>query len=426
MSFMSVEDKMTVVLYCKTGYGSEVLPLRLCSSTDTDCDGGVEGWVGRRWAPFRPWLREIFSSRCRFEACSLLVQGWEDNGQVFRLMDLPLELREQIYLQALGCTVESRIDVYTLGCLKSSPEKRDGNSDVTQDIPLATRVIHLSDRKHWSHPVLHKIKWVAESTQDKTWLPAPNYNLFATSKQVHSEVLRVFSNLTFKRFRGHSMYADWKTSCASTTWISGVHKNPFNEPTGPYGPTDFRNPWTIQLSFESLSQIQLCYTNSEFLHFSHSSVVEDYTEGEPTITVKELSYLPSLRHLDFHFLPPTEDNTADGINLRFHWCQNELVDFFFIDALEYLRKFRGVAFTMSGCVKRSTRKKWQNVLQEMKRGIVHDFTEERKEILSKGTESCNCSKPCNPFSKNFNGVAVKVWHENNFPSEYSEDTDSGQ
>jgi hypothetical protein len=350
---------------------------------------------------FRYYSRSIHKKMARW---------WQGNGKVFSLMKLPLELRELIYTYAIGAIVESEVEMQILGEFgfteKTSPKLSEDRDDRSRRECLATRSVT------FSHPLLRQQEHdCCLSAPELCLLQGPAYQLFLTSKQVHSEANRVFAQLITCRFRGDrgfTRYGQKKTR--TTTWLSGMHKHPWSRnvlsPHWYHPPQSnmFRfnaslpahqgsieipldipsfgplRTFLVGFAFEYLRRIQLYYTNLEYCLFLgflfHEGTEEDL---QTTVSIRELCQLPSLQCVDFRFAHPSDPMPNSEWLLEetkmIYSCQKAFVDWFFTVALEHLRHCHDVHFSISGCVKDSTRRKWEGVFEDENLRHVHDIEE---------------------------------------------------
>jgi hypothetical protein len=125
------------------------------------------------WKPLKKFLLEPPDrERNLIDSESAQRTWWRLNGQHFPLMDLPAELRLEIYQQALGG------DIYPhVGYIRGTSTRKVILGSLNENIPL-----HGGDNA------------------DASRLNPPNYALLRVSKEIHSDALKAGWEGTPKRF----------------------------------------------------------------------------------------------------------------------------------------------------------------------------------------------------------------------------------
>ena len=110
-------------------------------------------------------------------------------------------------------------------------------------------------------------------------------------------------------------------------------------------------------------------------------------ENEEGAKIKAITEIKTLEYLNLHFrvsLPrlyydhPWDDlfDTESAMNA----CQRILVDWILTGALKHMERVPKI--TLSGHVKHSTRRKWEAIFENERKGIKHDMREPMARILS--------------------------------------------
>ncbi|KAF1957027.1 hypothetical protein CC80DRAFT_593040 [Byssothecium circinans] len=317
------------------------------------------------WMDLRAWMRKTFEWHDPFEATLLGYQHeemdfwWRGNGKYFRLLKLPLELREMIYLAAIGHIIIPKAEkIITFGTGYSYGEK--GRPGLTRD------------------PNIER----------------PNLNLLLVSRQIKQEVNGAVWMQAYKRFR-------------ATTRIELPHHafRRYKELAPP----------------RALNRLQLemsaaCYFDFICYSMEPGPVVSTPPDG---LRVRALHGIPSLRYLDFRFMSPKHPDAVcpwsyENLRIRStgigseiaHSCQETWIDWFFTLAFDQLPKLR---VSMSGCIKDSTRAKWEprfkyldskqgkNEIVDNQTAMVHRLVRHLKTELVKHDDKplpCYCSISC--------------------------------
>jgi hypothetical protein len=310
------------------------------------------------------WLRQTYddtddwaikSSQCQYDEQKL---WWERNGKAFNILSLPLELREAIYLQIIGCIVVP--DLY-----KSQVVLGNGLSYEAK-----------SDRTGWN--------------RDPDIEP-PNMAIMRVSKVIRCEATLVANRDTFKRFRfvgldGSS--ATTKPLLRAAPIISAIKAAP---------PAFFLHRVQLEMS-ATHAFASVMKKPSKKLH-AHAIM------GPDTWKLDALKGFPGLRHLDFRFISPKHPDAScpwarRGAKDGEHACQKMWIDWFFTSSwptLAHLKQQHDVKFTLSGCVKDSRKKYWEQVLNDRREDFAVEMAQAFKRIgekLDNTPPPCKCSSPC--------------------------------
>ncbi|KAI4955023.1 hypothetical protein J4E86_006335 [Alternaria arbusti] len=245
---------------------------------------------------------------------------WEGTGQSFRLLDLPLEMREAIYLHVIGPVVVP--DVVT---------QRDGAEKLVLGYGLS-----------YDNP-----ERVGRNRDPN--IQRPNMEIMRVSRQVKDEATQVANRNTVKRFTTIRTRGD------------GI---------GPAAPPEkiWRQLRRIVIPGNFLKKLQIEMTATEFLAFGGvcPQLGQPLQRGVVPINVISMAGLGNLDIIDFRFIGP-EHELANCPWKPLHPCQKKWIDIFFItgwNGLVALRNTKGIRYTMSGCIKDSTRSYWTGLLND--------------------------------------------------------------
>ncbi|KAH6865960.1 hypothetical protein BKA58DRAFT_320239 [Alternaria rosae] len=279
---------------------------------------------------------------------------WEGTGQAFRLLDLPLEMREAIYLHVIGPVVVP--DVVTQ---RGGAEKLVLGYGLSYDNP--ERIGRNRDPN----------------------IQRPNMCIMRVSRQVKAEATQVANRDTVKRF--------------TTLRTRGDGIGPATSPD-----EIWRKLGQIATPANFLKRLQLEMTATEFLAFGGicPQLGQPLQRGVVTINITSMAWLRNLDTIDFRFIGP-EHELANCPWTGLHPCQKKWIDIFFITAwndLVALRNSRGIKYSMSGCIKNSTRDYWTGLLNDKR--IDHTASIRLLEqdvqvtMMNNTSLACKCSNPC--------------------------------
>jgi hypothetical protein len=303
------------------------------------------------WQSFLEWeasaleMLEIYGD-------SLIEQSawWADNGMVFQLMDLPLELRETIFDEITGPYLwphTARLQPVQL------------EQTYTQSSLEPIRMFDPT-MVNWRDPTWKRLIGSLQFHLDPSGNRPPSTSIIGTNTQIKSE----FCNNAYRNVTMH-----------------------------------FQDDFNLQLAIRSpqischIRSISIGYPNS-FL-FKFVGFEQDPRQPFiPTdrIPVKILCQLKTLEHLEFHFqvTPPDPSNRMACLepflrriqtnNMTVVTCQKVLVDWFLTLALVYIRHIPHIS--ISGHVKNSTRANWEAIFEDERQSIEHDMSAQVQNILS--------------------------------------------
>ena len=285
---------------------------------------------------------------------------WNSTGQAFRFLDLAAELRLNIYLHAIGTVVVPDL------ILGASPQESRLVIGTGQS---------LGNRKRLG------------ITRDPD-IQRPNMHIMLANKQVHSEVCELIARDTTKRF----------TSLR-------------NQRTGPRASADdiFEHAWKNPPDPSYLRHIQLEMTAAQYFSFINIVPLADspFTRA-PTGdgSVETLSKFRNLTTLDLRFISPKHPSAKCPFALVVspaapHSCQKKWINLFFVLGFSALRKLiteKNMSVTLSGCIKTSSRRYWEAVLNDNRVDHSAEVDEMEKlackEKTDDGPLECECSYPC--------------------------------
>jgi len=276
---------------------------------------------------------------------------WDTNGKVFRLMDLPLELRQAIYLEVIGHVVVPKLMPHRRWHDDNGVRSNLGNG----------------------HRYTNKNRIVGRKLDPDT--EPPNHNLFLVSRQVRDEALEHVWKHTTKRFQSYGH-------------IQG----------GLVCPPEF-----IRVTpFYAMASLQLDCTADAYFNLIRIQPRFCFRDAGGFVLFDDIRKIPTLKFLDLRFMSPNNPVAVcpwKKLNPKkfLHSCQKAWIDLFLTFALEHLRQCKG-KISLSGCVKDSTRKKWEEIFADEHAGVLHDMEERKKLIRAMGYITaplrCRCTVPC--------------------------------
>ncbi|KAJ4371152.1 hypothetical protein N0V83_004368 [Neocucurbitaria cava] len=307
---------------------------------------------------------------------------WDNNGKTFRLLDLPPELRETVYLHTIGCIMAPI----------THTKRSTGNTNVYLALGISTGPKTRAGR--YRDPDIQR----------------PNMSILQLNKQIHKEATEVAYRDTTKRI------------CTL-----GRHGK---SPIRGFGPRLLALPYLLYfLPREAphpafLRHIQLEMSARTYFNFVGIQARKNQPLHSRRIRIPfgitSLRTFPALRSLDFRFVSPkhpdaacpwSSNQTRQNPEVLHHSCQKLWIDWFFVFAWDALielndKRRQGVKnstkpirSSLSGCVKDSTRKHWQSIFDDE---CMADYTDSIKAGVLQirrdktDTESipCHCSTPC--------------------------------
>ncbi|KAF2003759.1 hypothetical protein P154DRAFT_572940 [Amniculicola lignicola CBS 123094] len=310
---------------------------------------------------------------------SLMQEWWAWNGKVFPFLSLPLELRMCVYKQMFGESVWPRLrDTW-------NPRMNRRIPSLTSGIPGA------------GSPSLHFYSQTDQHGPVREWGSALDW----TCKQVRNEIIEAMWIPTTKHFG---------------PWCFANMQSYIN-----FGRRAF-------LPFQILNRVSLGFTNKQFFNYAGFYCQQDrgfvpllelsfaellYDPGDLS-TLELLANIPTLKYLNFHF-SVSRVTATEGIlistdpwvlmNGRFQTenelpelsCQKTFVDWFLTMTVRYLRRVPNV--TLSGHVKNSTRRKWEEIwARERYTRQWYDPSREIRRIMASPARAlpppCMCEHPC--------------------------------
>ncbi|KAF2830297.1 hypothetical protein CC86DRAFT_367095 [Ophiobolus disseminans] len=324
---------------------------------------------GVQTSPASTWIRETYTwdddGGMKFSAEQYEEQRlwWHAIGKSFRLMDLPAELRESVYLQIIGPIVVP--DTYKhrvilgrgqmIGIKKRSGRNRDPDID------------------------------------------PPNMTIMRVSKRVQSEATIVANRDTFKRLGLR---------------LSGMQA----ESMARVQPKVALGPLVTAMSALPASSAFLRNIQLEMPAIGYFAFIDIHpAPGAPLARISSspfridtLRTFRGLQRVDFRFIGPKHPDALcpwallSGIKERGeHSCQRVWIDWFFTLAWHRLRALvasRNVRYTLSGCVKPTRKQYWERTLNSNRDDVKVTINEALRLLTEQKTDDapapCTCIEPC--------------------------------
>jgi hypothetical protein len=318
--------------------------------------------------PAAAWLRETYDWddgwAMKFSATQYEEQGmwWKGTSQVFRLFELPLEIREVIWAQVIGPVI--------------LPDIRNSRVVLGQGLSygITKRVGRNRDRD----------------------IEKPNMTIMRVSKRVRYEALTVAHRDLFKRFRM------FRNSEYSSTRVGPLHPA-----SAIIGAIRSQAPHATFLRNVQLEMSAACYFTSIGILPTGAT---PFFPQRGSFHLSTLQSFKALQRLDFCFIGPKHPeavcpwvipNVNTLTNTNEHSCQKIWIDWFFTFAwndLKALGRQGKLHITLSGCVKTSSKKHWELMLNgtgDTYTSIVNVAEKRiRLEKTTMGCIPCVCSTPC--------------------------------
>ncbi|KAF2794800.1 hypothetical protein K505DRAFT_360752 [Melanomma pulvis-pyrius CBS 109.77] len=294
---------------------------------------------------------------------------WQNNGRHFRLLDLPEELRRQIFIQVLGP------EVY--------PQKKRGSGHNEKDIkPMVLR-------QGCTYEYLDRD--TARATEDI--IPyresKPNRAIFYLNKQVLREARRAGWEGTLKCFKYYQDFPHYDGSLDRHSSGAGGNMDSYG-----------------MLSFNYLNRVSLNLGNDGYFALFGLNCQPFRLENEYP-NPRFLEIMKSTQYLELCFRNPFEGwsndpwcTLHDAMDLPAKdrgSCQKIIVDWILTFAKPYIEHIPKIELT--GFIKHSTKGKWDTIFEEQRtKKVYYEMANEREDILSnagrkKGPE-CLCKKTC--------------------------------
>jgi hypothetical protein len=153
------------------------------------------------WIPLRSWIQTLLVQSTGHEGWAAQARWWNRNGKIFRLMELPPELRIIIFKYVLGP------DIYLLSTVNSNKLfNRTSCSRAHAVFGLGYNESLLDRFKH--HRRIFGMTMKPLFSDDPTRvggqppIPPPSLEILRVSKKVHTEAMESGWRDTWKCFRG--------------------------------------------------------------------------------------------------------------------------------------------------------------------------------------------------------------------------------
>lgn len=394
-------ENSTCFTFCQTLSSlTDTVPIRsrtVSQSPDIAALEALDVDATKAWIPLRDWMIEKYEWHDTYERKlprfqqEEMTTWWESNGKHFALLDLPGEMREALYLEIIGRvivprvkTCASREKIITVGSLFGNGRNVNPENTIVVDKKTGNRHRKGSKEIAIFGNGLRGGQGRPGARLDPEIEP-PNLAILATCRRVHDEVLDAVWRQATKRFRA-----------SSCNHLALANKDRVPLPDIKFKklapPNALRK---VQLEFSAR-----CYFQLLAIEPAQEHPFLRKTRGGFHIAM--LKAINTIQDLDFRFMSPKHRDAVcpwywGTLGMHKHSCQKTWVDWFFTFALAHLD---GCNFniTMSGCVKNSTRAKWEPILQDVVNGVEHDLTAQREAIWKSKQNAdplpCHCTFPC--------------------------------
>ncbi|XP_014556957.1 hypothetical protein COCVIDRAFT_98443 [Bipolaris victoriae FI3] len=292
---------------------------------------------------------------------------WIKTGKFFKLLELPLELREEIYRHVLEPVVVP--DIVT-----------EGTRRFILGVGLAFGPAS-----------------VAERNRDPD-VPRPNLNIMYVNKQVCRESSAFAYRESIKRFT--SLYS--RLGRGPKHFLFKIWQHALNFPPELALQTGFLRH--IQLEMDAVEYFAC-------IGIYPSSTYPLRAKTPHSLKLTELALLTGLQTLDLWFVSPKHRVARcpwalASSDRRPHACQKKWIEFWIVmawDVLRDLRTTKGVRISFNGCIKTSTVDFWESKLNAAGDGETVMVESMKLEILQEIAPRirrgeiefpCRCTYPC--------------------------------
>ncbi|KAF2491989.1 hypothetical protein BU16DRAFT_529376 [Lophium mytilinum] len=312
-----------------------------------------------RWVPFWLWLEDVdFDPPTGKIGFDLQRGWWKSTEKTFKLLELPAELRNAVYKHSLGSEIFP-------------------SHESSTDPETGTETIQVVLGRGWTE------KLADGNTRDprEAGVDAPNLALTQVNKQI----------------RGEALHYAWELMPKVFTSSSKLH--------------EIGREMDQDLPFQSTGHIVLDFLTVDYINFFEVPLPglhpHQILSTQPLGSCLDKDLLPNLKHLEIRFqstkLGPATDpwgRTEDGyirFESSFHTaCHKVLIDWIMVFAVGYIKHIPRVE--LKGYVKTSLKQKWEAILADERKGIVHDLTTEKAVVqaltINNVPPACYCTKPC--------------------------------
>ncbi|KAF2808841.1 uncharacterized protein BDZ99DRAFT_463705 [Mytilinidion resinicola] len=317
--------------------------------------------VPEKWISLESWMNEQDVESDEPGNYKIQKEWWKMTAKVFRFLDLPGELRNQIYEYAIGR------DIYPT--FNDSLYIRGYDEPSVEDVRLLGRGIpggmtFHRDRPYHDHP---------------TSAEPPNIGLMLASKQLFHESFEI----------------GWMNS-----------RKIFLDP-GVFGTFYFTDE-PMKLDLSTFTHIKLDFMMENFMYFFGLPTPKFSPNWRPAAQCLSTKHMPNLRHLELNF-----QSTKHGIQTDpYLWrmfparsahvlqqptsCHKILVQWILTAAKKWIQHIPRVELT--GYIKTSIKNEWDQILNDERNGVHHSVDSRLREYMRMKNHhwppKCHCSTPC--------------------------------
>ncbi|KAF2130386.1 hypothetical protein P153DRAFT_356163 [Dothidotthia symphoricarpi CBS 119687] len=320
--------------------------------------------IGSTWMPLKTWLLSMQSPTSRLDGergFKAQRKWWRLNGQKFRLLDLPAEVRMLVFEHAFGPRL------YPLSTV-SAHDAFDESARQNAAVKLGLGRYNAKDHANPHTGLSWLTSGCPANTIDYT-VPAPNLALLRVSKQVFREALCAGWENTRKTF---------------------------------FSPRHFASVLDagITPSFNWLNKLILDFSMKEWFEFFGITFRPVFHMEFAECLGYLLLTLPTLVSLQIWFRSPDDGwkyspwGCFDTLSL-YICCQRTMVDWVMTFAWPFVKDLPKVI--IGGAVKRDSKRKWDDLLalpMRNKVAVIDQAADEAAIFSTVGPPPCFCRTPC--------------------------------
>lgn len=335
-----------------------VIPRRAPLSTDR-----IYVQINRKWIPLKDWLVSL-AAQDHLQGYLKSSRGlnaqrkwWRLNRKVFKIMDLPAELRMTIFEHVLGPQIHPLSTV-------SRYKHNFNTARITFGFGYNRDMFRDHNVSHLFIP-----RCVATTEETRPPIPEPNLSILRLSKQTHKEALKAGWESTRKFFVDSDQF-----SAVVDTGITP--------------------------SYNWIAKVQLNFTTTDYFEFFGVSVNPVLLLDPSSSKGQYISRLTTLQDLQIRFRKPSDGwegspwghmvhkRKIEDSGCTYTACQRTVVDWVLTFAFPFIKHLPTV--TLNGAVKKSSKVKWKYILTQeymytkhgQKTSHGHNQTEELEAILN--------------------------------------------